>query len=238
MSDIPPFAGFSPEGLRFLQELADNNDKAWFDAHKAIYQQELLLPAQALVAALGQRLQEISPKITYDTRTNGAGSLMRIYRDTRFSQDKSPYKTNIAMVFWEGPRKKMENPSFGFQFGTWGAGLYAGQFTFPRDMLPAYRDAVADDKTGATLEDAIAQVQAAGAYEIQGEQYKRVPTGYPADHPRAELLKYKGLRVMSPQLDPQVLTSPELVDVLFAHCRHMAPIQQWLVAVDRSATAA
>lgn len=232
MSTIETFTGFSAEGLQFLQDLAENNNKEWFDENKAIYREHLLLPAQALVAELGARLQTISSNISVDTRINGAGSLMRIHRDVRFSKDKSPYKTNIAMVFWEGPRKKMENPSFGFQFGTWGAGLYAGQWQFPKEILPRYQQAVADDSEGLALAEVIAAVESAGAYTVQGEQYKRVPRGYPADHPRADLLRYKGLHASSPQLNVDVLQSAALIDVLFTHCRNMAPIQQWLVRLE------
>ena len=223
------FPGFSQAALDFLENLAANNNKEWFDEHKEIYQKEIIALVPAFVAALGERLQQISPGITYDTRTNGAGSMMRIYRDTRFAKDKTPYKTNIAFAFWEGPRKKMENPSFGFQFGTWGAGLYAGQWVFPKDLLPRYQQAVADDKQGAALETVIAAIENAGAYSVQGEQYKKVPRGYPADHPRADLLRYKGLHVSSPQLEPGILLTADLVDVLFDHCRKMAPLQQWLV---------
>ena len=158
---------------------------------------------------------------------------MRIYRDTRFSKDKTPYKTNLAMAFWEGPRKKMENPSFGFQFGTAGAGLYAGQWGFASDMLPKYREAVADEKRGKALVKAIAAVEGAGDYVVEGEKYARVSSGYDPNHPRAELLKQKGLHVSCPQIEMRALLGPELVDVLADHCKKMAPVQQWLVGVER-----
>lgn len=230
MGDVGTFNGFSQEGISFLFELAGNNEKDWFDTRKEIYQRELLAPAQALVAAVGARLQaEISPDIVYDTRANGSGSLMRIYRDTRFAKDKSPYKTNIGMIFWEGPRKKAENPSFGFQFGTFGAGLYAGLFGIPKDLVQPYREAVDDEKRGKALVDAIAAVEAAGDYKIEGEQSKRVPAGYDKDHPRSDLLRHKGIHVSSPQLTPELLLGPELVDEIVMHCTRMAPVQKWLV---------
>lgn len=234
MKPAREFQGFSLAALTFLDELANNNTKAWFNEHKSIYDEEILAQVPAFVTALGERLQTISPALEYDTRINGAGSMMRIYRDTRFSDDKTPYKTNVAFAFWEGPRKKMENPSFGFQFGTWGAGLYAGQWVFPKDFLPRYQQAVVHPTTGPTLVEAMTQVRAAGAYVIQGDQYAKVPRGYAADHPRAELLRYKGLYVSSPQIDRSVLLTPALVDVLFAHCQKMAPVQQWLAQVERS----
>ena len=228
-----PFPGFPEDALRFLYELSQNNDKSWFDANKQRYQESILAPAPAFVAALGERLKEgISPNIVYDTRVNGAGSMMRIYRDVRFSKDKTPYKTNIAFSFWEGPRKKMENPSFGLQFGTDGPGLYAGVWGFAKDLLEKYRQAVLDERQGAALVAALAEVEAAGGYGIHGEQYKRVPRGFDADHPRAELLKYKGLHAFSPQFDIRKVTTPEFVDLCYAHCKAMAPLQQWLVSID------
>lgn len=147
----PVFAGFPAGVLAFLHELSQNNDKAWFEANKHRYTEGVLAHAPAFVTTLGERLQaEISPGITYDTRTNGAGSLMRIYRDTRLSKDKTPYKTNVAFAFWERPRRKMENSSFGFQFGTFGAGLYGGMWNFPKDMLEPYRNAVTTARSAPT----------------------------------------------------------------------------------------
>ena len=234
MTTMTEFQGFPPDTLRFLHELSQHNEKGWFEANKTRYQDNILAHAPAFVEALGRRLQAgISPGIVFDTRANGAGSMMRIYRDTRFSRDKTPYKTNVAFVFWEGPNKKMENPSFGFQFGTFGAGLYGGVFGFTNELRDKYRAAVIDAKRGAALEEALAAVRAAGDYTIEGEQTKRVPAGFDAEHARANLLRYKGLYASSPQFDIQAVTTPELVDICYEHCRNMAPLQQWLVAVDR-----
>ncbi len=127
----------------------------------------------------------------------------------------------------------MENSSFGFQFGTFGAGLYGGMWGFPKDLLDAYRRAVADDVLGAELEEVIASVQDAGC-EISPDAYKRVPSGYDANHPRAELLTYKGLHASSPQFDVQLVTTPEIVDVCFEQCQKMAPLQRWLARLDLS----
>lgn len=235
MNKSATFNGFSKEAIQFLLDLEKNNTKEWFEERKAFFQEELQQPAKALVVALGERLQaEISPHIVADDRTNGAGSLMRIYRDTRFSKDKTPYKTNVAMLFWEGPRKKSENPTFGFQFGTAGAGMYAGQWAFPKDMLPKYRDAVVNDKRGKALVKAIAMVENAGDYHVEGDKYARVPKGFDPDHPRAELLKHKGIHVSCPEVDMKALLGPALVDVLADHCKNMAPVQRWLVEVENS----
>jgi uncharacterized protein (TIGR02453 family) len=235
MSDMPSFLGFPAEGLGFLEGLAQNNNREWFEAHKSDYRAYLLEPAQAFVVALGERLKLLSPEIVYDTRTNGSGSIMRIYRDLRFSKDKTPYNANLRVVFWQGAGKKTENPGFFFGMDPHGAALYGGMYGFPKPVLTAYQAAVANEKTGAELEAALESLRKAGVYEIGGERYKRVPRGYDADHARADLLRYKGLHVRSPQIEPSVLTTPELVEVCFEHCRAMAPLHHWLVRVNQTA---
>lgn len=97
--DLKTFSGFPREGISFLADLAGNNNREWFQANKKLFHEQLQKPAQQFVISLGLRLQEISPGIRFDPSTNGSGSLMRIYRDTRFSKDKTPYKTNISMAF-------------------------------------------------------------------------------------------------------------------------------------------
>jgi len=225
------FQGFPPQAVQFFRDLAKNNNKTWFDAHKKDYQEFIQQPALAFVEAFGQRLSTLSPGITYDTRANGAGSLMRIYRDTRFSADKTPYKTNLGIVFWEGEGKKMENPGVYFGLEVEGARLFTGHYQFPAPFLKAYREAVAGEKLGRELQEAIAALTAKGR-TVEGEQYKRVPTGFAADHPRADLLRYKGLYTVTPPLDPAVVASPKLVDVCLQHASDAMPLHHWLVKVN------
>jgi uncharacterized protein (TIGR02453 family) len=234
MSQGPDFSGFPQQGLRFLRELEANNNREWFQAHKDEYRHQVLAPAQDLVFALGERLKGISPGIVYDTAASGSGSILRIYRDLRFSADKRPYNTYVRLVFWEGKLKKMENPSFFVRISPGGVGVYAGMHGFRKPVLAAYRDAVVDDLLGADLEEAIASVKGAGAYTVGGEHYKRVPRGYEADHPRADLLRYNGLWAhTAASINPAVITSPDLVEVCLEHCRNMAPLHRWLVKVGQ-----
>ncbi|MAU09541.1 MAG: TIGR02453 family protein [Anaerolineaceae bacterium] len=227
------FEGFPAGAGQFLRDLRDNNNKEWFEAHKQTYIDALRTPAQAFVMVVGERLQDIiSPEVYYDTRTNGSGSLMRINRDVRFSKDKSSYKENLAMIWWQGPGKKMQNPAFGLQITPTGVGMMAGMFGFDKDQLVLYRDAVDDDKKGKVLESAVAKVQKAGDYELFGEALKKVPRGYDADHPRADLLKYKGLYAhLKQDLPQEIINSADFVDITVEHLVNMAPIQQWLVQV-------
>lgn len=231
------FSGFPQEGLKFLADLAENNDRDWFNARKKIYTDMIVTPAVAFVEALGGRLQYISPHIQYDTRTNGQGSLMRIYRDTRFSADKSPYKSWVGIRFWEGAGKASNNPGFFFGFDATSGGLHVGMHGFDKAMLAAYREAVNDDALGSELEAILKAVRGAGDYEIRGQHYKKVPRGFEADHPRADLLRYNTLYASSPGIEPAVLASPGLVDVVTDECEKMAPVQQWLVKVKQRANA-
>jgi uncharacterized protein (TIGR02453 family) len=235
MGDMPSFSGFPKEGLEFLEGLAHNNDRQWFEAHKGDYRSYVLEPAQAFVVALGERLKLLAPEIAYDTRTNGSGSIMRIHRDLRFSRDKTPYHTSLRVVFWQGAGKKTDNPGFFFGMDARGAALYGGMHDFPRPVLATYQEAVADDTLGAELEAALEPLRGAGVYEMGGDQYKRVPAGYAPDHARADLLRYKGLYARSPRIEPALLTAPELVEVCFEHCRVMAPLFGWLVQVRQRA---
>ena len=221
------FTGFSDAGLQFLADLRANNNREWFNDHKQAYRDEIIEPALDLIVALGGRLQSIYPDLNFDTRTNGAGSLMRIYRDTRFSKDKTPYKTNVGIVFWQGEGKKMERPGFYLHIAPEDAWMGGGWYIFPKTALESYREAVADETRGAALAATLAQLEAQG-YEIWGDRYKRVPHGYSQDHPRAELLKYKGIFAKGQDLSQADLTSPTLVDRCYDICAGVVSLQEWL----------
>ncbi len=229
------FSGFPERGLQFLADLANHNDREWFNGNKQIYLDYIVQPAVAFVEALGERLQYISPHIQYDTRTDGQGSLMRIYRDTRFSKDKSPYKTWVGIRFWEGGPKPGQNPGYYFGFDGISGGIHVGMHGFDKHMLTAYRAAVDNETTGKELEQALANIRQASEYAIRGEHYKRVPRGFDPGHPRAGLLCFNTLYASSPAIDPAVLASPELVEIVMDHCEKLAPIQQWLVKVKLAA---
>ncbi|MEM9955216.1 MAG: DUF2461 domain-containing protein [Chloroflexota bacterium] len=229
MSQTPTMTAFSQEALTFLHDLRENNNREWFNANKKRFKDELQAPSVELVATLGTRLQEHFPEITYDVAINGSGSLMRIYRDTRFSKDKTPYKENIAMGFSAGAKSKMAKPSFGIQIGAESAGVMAGQFGFDKEQLKTYRDAVSDTTQGNAMLEAIQAVQSAGNYVIKGAHYKRIPRGYNAlDDERDPYLLYNGLWASYETIPADVVTSDVFVDTVIEHFVAMSPIQQWL----------
>jgi uncharacterized protein (TIGR02453 family) len=156
---------------------------------------------------------------------------MRIYRDVRFSKDKTPYNTNLSGLFWEKPGKKNTRPGFGFRLRPDGLDLIAGMFGFDKDGLEKYRTAVSDETFGAELVAILGDLEKDGRYSINGDKYKKVPRGYDTDHPRAELLKYKGLYAHPVPFGVHVACSAALVDETMARFKEMAGLESWLVKV-------
>ena len=228
MSDFP---GFPAETQVFLRELRANNTREWFAANRARYDDFVKTPALEWVAAMGARLKDLDPDIVVDLRSNGSGCLMRAARDTRFSKDKSPYKVNVAMMWWRGSGKKMQHPGFGMQITPDDAGLMVGMFHFAKPMLEAYRQAVLDDELGEAL-IALSRDVAAAGYGLSGSHYKTAPRGFDKNHPRVEWLRYNNLHAGTHDIKPSAITSPQLIDVCFDHFSGLAPIFRWLVAVQ------
>ena len=224
------FRGFPPQAQSFLKELAANNRRDWFEGHRQDFAEFIQEPARAFTSALGERLQEISPRITYDPATNGRGSIQRLQRDTRFSKDKSPYNTYVDIAFWQedGDGKRTERPGFYFHMTPDSAAIRVGMHEFPKALLGRYRQAVAENGSGGELQHTVAALTEAGC-QVGGEHYKRVPVGYDRDHERAELLRYNGLYSVSPPVPPAALVAATLVDDCFALGEKMAPIYSWLV---------
>lgn len=225
------FAGFGPDTLSFLQELSRSNTREWFAANADRYEQAVRGPAEAFILDLGQGLKAAYPTLRYDTRRNGAGSLMRIYRDVRFSPDKRPLKENVGIIFPLGEGKKVERPIFYLHIDVGNVFFYGGRHVFAPEVLSAYRVAVDDGRRGAALESILADLARGGLHPMEEPEYKRVPRPYAGDHPRASLLRQAALGV-GRNLGPDDLADPGLV----ARCRDdalaMGPLLAWLSALD------
>ncbi len=226
-------SGIPTETFEFLEGLSENNNKPWFEAHREAYQSDLLDPLQDFIASLGSRLQTKFPDVTYDTRPNGQGTLSRIYRDVRFSKDKSPYRTHLWGVFSAKSAHMHGKPTFGFSVGPDGVLLMTGVWMFPKEMLQTYRDAVADPKSGGKLDAVLKPLRAAG-YTVGGEHYKKVPAGYDPTHPRADLLRHAGLYVFTPTISPADADNDDLVDRCFKQYAESAPLNAWLGKIHES----
>ncbi len=163
------FRGWPVEALEFFEGLEAENSKAYWQRHKDVYETKVRAPMEALLA-------ELQPKW-------GEGKIFRPYRDVRFSSDKSPYKTNIAAIVGDRYVQLTAN----------GLGAGAGMWEMAPDQLERYRQAVSDDRSGARLERIAAEAKKVGIDVTGHGVLKTAPKGYPKDHPRIELLRYKGL---------------------------------------------
>ncbi len=221
------FTGFPREGLQFLTDLKANNTKEWFDDNRATYDEKVLAPARAFVLEMGARLREIAPDIRAEPKINK--SLFRIYRDTRFSQDKTPYKTNLAVWFWEGEGKRMECPGFYFDMSPERIFMGTGIYMFPtKELLHHYREAVDDDEFGEALEAVVVKLKAAGLELSSGKQLKRVPREYDKEHVRGDLLRHKGLTAGLELPISEEVHSEAILDLCMKHFKAMNPLHAWI----------
>jgi len=231
MGLIRPFDGMPAAGLKFLRELAkpENQNRDWFEDRREIYQAQLLEPLQVFVDALGVRLQDTFPQLDFDPAANGSGSLTRIYRDTRFSKDKSPYKSWMGMRFWHEPFGRKVGPGFFVSVSGDGVGLYSGCWHFDKPILAAWREWVDQGRGMEQLAKATSDMIARGVTEVGGLKYKRVPRGYDKDHPRAELMKHDGLYAILPRLPAKTITQADAVEQCASSLEAVKGMHNWLV---------
>ena len=201
-----PFTGFSRDAVQFLVELALHNERSWFQPRKAEYERLLKTPMEGLCLALAERFEAAGIPL----RADPAHSPFRIYRDVRFSADKSPYKTHVSASFpWAG-----DGGGVGAYFHLQPGEMFAGGGMWHPEpaLLAAWRQMVGKDfdRVQGVLESP-RFVSTFGS--VGGDRLKRVPTGFPADHPGAELLKLKDVTFGHHLTDDEVF-SPNLPDAL------------------------
>lgn len=216
-----PFLGF-PETQAFLAELKANNERGWFQANKARYERVMKAPAEAFAAELRPRLEALAG------RPVGA-RIFRIHRDVRFAKDKSPYNAHLHIAFRPetaaGETRRRGVFYFGLEADKLTLGV--GAFDFGPADLEKYRRAVAGDSDGEELVEILSRMAAK-----PGEpDLKRVPAPYPADHPRGDLLRHKGLSVWRDVTDPALIASPDLPDTVMAVFEQLDPVNVWLTEV-------
>jgi uncharacterized protein (TIGR02453 family) len=217
-------AVFGPELFSFLRDLRANNDREWFAANRDRYEEQLLEPALAFIDAFAGPLAKISPHFRADARPSG-GSLFRIHRDTRFSKDKSPYKTNVGIHFRHERAKDAHAPGYYLHIGPDEA--FAGGGIWHPDTAGAtrIREAIVADPKGwttATRTGAFAK-----RLELGGDSLKRVPSWADPEHPLADDLKRKDF-FASTRLSENDVVAPGFVDQYAQICRAGAPLMRFL----------
>ena len=217
-------AHFGPELFAFLTDLRNNNNREWFQANKGRYQSDVLEPLQTFVADFGTRLHDISPHFVADPRQTG-GSIFRIYRDVRFSKDKTPYKTHAAVHFRHGTGKDVHGP--GYYLHLEPTNVYVGGGIWHPDpqMLGGIRDAIVANP--ARWQRILSDKQFAARFHLEGESLKRPPKGYDPDHPLIEDLKRKDF-IVSASFSPEDAYAQDFADRFEGVCRQSAPLMEFL----------
>lgn len=201
------FNGFTAETARFLKELAKNNNRDWFRANKDRYEESVHGPALAFIEAMTEPLERVSRHIYADPSPHG-GSLMRIYRDTRFSPDKSPYKTNIGIQFRHERCDDVHAPGLYFHIDPKECFLACGMWRPPADALAAIRTRIAaHPDVWLAARDNKAFKRAWGT--LTGDTLKRPPRGFDRDHPCIDDIKRKDF-IAAIDLPPADIRSPKL----------------------------
>ena len=233
----PPFAGFSPAAIQFLADLAQNNERAWFQAHKPDYERLLKEPFEAMIDALADALAARGVPMLADPKR----SPFRIYRDTRFSRDKSPYKTHLGATFpWvdDAPgaaaggghdeRAHGNGGYFHFQPGEMYVG--GGMWQMEKARLEAFRAVLVADpeRVRAALEEPGFVGWFDGAHPH--DELKRFPPGYPQDHPLAHMFRWKDV-VFGRRLSDEEALSPDLPDRLAEGYATAAPVFRFLASL-------
>jgi len=183
----PPFEGFPREGIQFLKRLKRNNNRSWFEKHKGEYESFVKLPMQSLIAALKPCFEKFAPE--YDV--NPKRSMFRVYRDVRFSKDKTPYKTHVAAHFvLRGKPKGIEGSGYYLHIEPGEVFIGGGIYMPDGDQVKRIRRAIAEQP------DRFLSIIRGRAFkrrfgELEGDKLKRVPPGYDQDHSLAEWLKLK-----------------------------------------------
>jgi uncharacterized protein (TIGR02453 family) len=215
-------AAFSPEALRFLRNLEKNNKREWFQPRKEQFEELLRGPMLELVESMNADLAKAGP----DYVTDPAKAVYRIYRDTRFSPNKTPYKTYISALFWHRKLGKSGGAALYFHFSAKELLVAAGLYHAPPELLTPVRNHIAEDHQRLrTILNRKAVKDTFG--DLQGDSLSRPPKGWPADHAAVDLLKRKDL-LLEVTLDPKLVLNGAIGRELTRRFRQALPFVEFL----------
>jgi uncharacterized protein (TIGR02453 family) len=201
------FTGWPAEAIEFFEGLEADNSKSYWEANKHVYEECVRAPMEALVADLRGDL--------------GAGRIYRPYRDVRFSKDKTPYKTQIAASFERGGYVRLSAD---------GLGAGSGMYMMMPDQVERFRQSVDNDASGKELDGLVGALRKKGISVSSHDMLKTAPRGYPKDHPRIELLRYKDLVAWQDWPVGAWLGTAQAKTKLRTFFGHTAPLNEWLAA--------
>jgi len=202
------FTGFPEAALDFYDDLELDNTRSFWTAHRQVYESAVRAPMLALTGALEEEF--------------GPAKVFRPYRDVRFAKDKTPYKTAQGAFVAHGP-----STGYYVQVAAPGVRVGVGFYDAPTARLARIREAIADDRRGAELEQILARLRRRG-WELGGERLKTSPRGYDAEHPRIDLLRHKSMTLGKSYGFEAVIHSPELLDRVRKDWRQARPFVDWV----------
>jgi uncharacterized protein (TIGR02453 family) len=217
------FPGFPPEGMAFLRNLKKHNDREWFTPRKAVFEETVKKPMIELVSAIHREMLRFAP----DYVGEPAKCVYRIYRDTRFSKDKTPYKTYASALFLRNGFDKYSGcAGYYFAISPENIEIAGGIYTPDRDVLQAVRQHIADNHKDFRRTFETAKVRKLFG-ELSGESLTRVPKGFAADHPAADLLRRKHY-LLDAHADAALSTTPKLLGEIVTRIEAMTPFIEFL----------
>jgi uncharacterized protein (TIGR02453 family) len=207
-----------PEALTFLRNLARHNDREWFQPRKEIFEAELRQPMLAIVRKITDAMMDFAP----DHVRPAEKSLFRIYRDTRFSSDKRPYKTHVAAWWSHQGLEKTSGAGYYFHISPKEVIVAAGAYMPEKEQLAAIRHWLLDHH--AELRKLLARPAVRKTFtEFEGNSLTRPPKGFPCDHPALDLIQCRQWGLAA-TLAPEIALKPELAAVIIRHFKIAAPI--------------
>lgn len=221
------FSGFTPAALQFLEDLAKNNTREWFAEHKPDYEHLLKNPSLGLVDVMNERFEDLGLAFVSTPKA----SLFRIHRDTRFSKDKSPYKTNCGISFPYHARRQdttaVNSPGLYLHIAPQELFVAGGLYMPMPEQLKAIRERIADEWQ--ILESILRQPMFMAEFPsgLHGEMLKNIPRGYEKDHPGEQYLRLKQYLVECP-LRPEAIFTEQIIDIIEAKSIAIAPLLQYL----------
>ena len=218
------FEGFGPGALSFLGDLAEHNDRAWFAENRERYERELLGRQREFVSAIGAEFEKVDPRVQAVPSVNR--SIFRINRDTRFSRDKSPYKTHSDVLFWIGDKRK-NDPCYFLRLAPTEVWAGSGQHSMVPEQLARLRAAIVAP-SGEEFARLLGELEAAG-YRIGETGLARVPAGFAKDSPRADLLRMTVVHAIRVEPVPAEFTSEAFVGWCMERFLKTKPLVDWLV---------
>ncbi len=224
------YIGFDQNAVKFLKNIAKNNNKEYFEAHRDEFERYIKNPSIEYVNEMGEHLMALAPsRLNAIPKVNG--SLFRFFRDTRFSKNKTPLKEEVGLVIWQGDNKRLKSSSFYIQFNAYELFIAVGIRWFDKETLRAYREYIKDEKNASSLDQIYIELKKKG-FEIAPASYKRYPKGFNKQSVYGHLaLKDAAFAIKSYPIEK--LYGSEFINLAFDEFEKMLPLQQWVYEMSK-----